>query len=511
MIDLNTNLLNPFKKIVIPYFIFGVLWILFSDTVVVYLLDEYLSYQTIQSVKGVLFVLITGIFLFFLLKNNLRELKEKEQRLYKLAYYDELTDLPNKKYLYHELDHLISKNDSADNKEEFSLFFININNFNTLTDIKGTSHGSEIIEKISNKLKKFIRENSESIPFLSSYNYNKFILIIKGKQEREKLKSTAEKIISSLSELWEEGTIDYYLNLDIGISRFPDSGQNAEDLISAAKIAANNIDDEDNNIKCYDHKMFSDKLEYENLKRDLREAVKKDQFEVYYQPKVKIPEEEIIGFEALLRWRHHELGMISPLYFINIAEETGFIREIGEWVLKRVLSDIQNNKDKFADKWNVSINLSPLELYDRKKAEKIAAVFNEYQLNNEIIEFEITENALLDDKSSTLFIINNLKKMKFSIALDDFGIGYSSLSYLSRLPIDTLKIDKTFVDNINKEKNRILIKSIIELAHNLNLEVIAEGVEEKEQLEILKQFNCDKIQGYYYYRPLPLSEVLKII
>jgi EAL domain-containing protein (putative c-di-GMP-specific phosphodiesterase class I) len=184
---------------------------------------------------------------------------------------------------------------------------------------------------------------------------------------------------------------------------------------------------------------------------------------------------------------------------------------VGEWVLKRVIKDIKNNKEKFDKNWNISINLSPLELYDRHKAEKIADIFHEYELDNKCIEFEITENALLDDKSNTLFIINNLKKMKFSIALDDFGIGYSSLSYLSRLPIDTLKIDKSFVDNIDQEKNKILINSIIELAHNLNLKVIAEGVERKEQLEILKQFNCDIIQGYYYYRPLPLSEILKII
>jgi EAL domain-containing protein (putative c-di-GMP-specific phosphodiesterase class I) len=203
--------------------------------------------------------------------------------------------------------------------------------------------------------------------------------------------------------------------------------------------------------------------------------------------------------------------MISPLYFINIAEETGLIREIGEWVLKRVLLDIKNNKEKFDKNWNISINLSPLELYDRNKAEKIADIFKEFDFAKSFIEFEITENALLDNKSSTLLIMNNLKKMQFSIALDDFGIGYSSLSYLSRLPIDTLKIDKSFVDNIDKKKNKILIKSIIELAHNLNLNVIAEGVEKKEQLEILKKFNCDKIQGYYYYRPLPLSEIKKII
>lgn len=442
MNERNTKLLNPVKNIVMPYFIFGILWILFSDTIASYLLKDYISYQTIQSTKGILFVIVTGIFLYFLLKSNLKELEEKEEKLYKLAYYDELTELPNKKYLYYELDQMISENGHFKNKDHFSLFYININNFNTLTDIKGSSHGSEIIKIVSNKLEKFCYKEKSNILFLSSYNYNKFILLINGNQNRENLKETAEQIIISLNNLWEEGFIDYYLNIDIGIARFPDSGQSAEDLISAAKIAAHNIAKEDNNVKCYDQDMFLAKLEYENLKRDLREAVTKDQFQVYYQPKVKLPEEIIVGFEALVRWNHHKLGMISPTYFINIAEETGLIREVGEWVLKRVIKDIKNNKEKFDKKWNISINLSPLELYDRHKAEKIADIFHEYELDNKCIEFEITENALLDDKSNTLFIINNLKKMEFSIALDDFGIGYSSLSYLSRLPIDTLKIDK---------------------------------------------------------------------
>jgi diguanylate cyclase (GGDEF)-like protein len=294
MKDINKNLLNPVKNIVLPYFIFGIVWILFSDTIVIYLLEDYISYQTIQSVKGILFILITGLFLYYLLKSNLKELEEKEDELYRLAYYDELTGLPNKKYLYYELNRRIEKNNK--DKEQFSLFYININNFNTLTDIKGTSHGSEIIAKISDKLKDYNNKNKRPIGFLSSYNYNKFILLIKGEQNRKKLKKTAEQIINSLNELWEDRIIDYYLNIDIGISRFPDSGQNAEDLISAAKIAAHNIGEEDNNVKCYDHKMFLDKVEYENLKGDLRDAVANEQFELYYQPKIKIPEEKIYRF-----------------------------------------------------------------------------------------------------------------------------------------------------------------------------------------------------------------------
>ncbi|MFW6281119.1 MAG: GGDEF domain-containing protein, partial [Halanaerobium sp.] len=182
MKDINKNLLSPVKNIVLSYFIFGIIWILISDTIVIYLLEDYISSQTIQSIKGILFILITGLFLYYLLKSNLKELEEKEDELYKLAYYDELTGLPNKKYLYYELNRRIEKNNK--NKEQFSLFYININNFNTLTDIKGTSHGSKIIAQISDKLKDYNYKNKMPIGFLSSYNYNKFILLIKGKQNR---------------------------------------------------------------------------------------------------------------------------------------------------------------------------------------------------------------------------------------------------------------------------------------------------------------------------------------
>lgn len=473
---------QPVKNIVKAYFIYGILWILFSDTVVMYLFRDHFSHHTIQTAKGIFFVIVTGIFLYLLLRSNLEEIEEKEEELYELAYFDQLTGLPNKRYLHEKLEVEISKSIEPG----FSLFYIKINNLNALTDIKGSFHGSEIIKKVSESLKEFVGKEHDFEFLLTNYNYDKFMIVVFEPLQKDELKKIGEEINSYIAELWKNEIIDYYLDIKIGISRYPTSGTSIDSIISAAQIAAHNIGEEDDNkFKCYHQQMYINKLEYENLKRDLREAAVKDEFRVLYQPKVKLPEEKVVGFEALIRWQHSELGMISPAEFIPIAEETALISDIGEWVLKKVLSDLSSWKEEYGEKFNVSINLSPIELYREKKAQKIEEIFNDFNIDKNSLEFEITENAFLNIRSSAVKIIEDLRRMGFSIALDDFGIGYSSLSYLSRLPIDNLKLDKSFIDKIEEEKNRNLTESVINLAHKLDLLVTAEGVETKEQLEIL--------------------------
>ena len=499
---------QPVKNIVKAYFIYGILWILFSDTVVMYLFSNHFSRHTIQTTKGILFVIITGIFLYFLLKNNLEEIEEKEEELYKLAYFDMLTELPNKRYLQEKLNDEISKSTDPG----FSMFYIKINNLNALTDIKGSFHGSEIVKKVSQRLKEFMDQKNDFEFLLTNYNYDKFIAVVFEPLQKNELKKLGKEINNYIAGLWKNEIIDYYLDIKIGISRYPTSGKNIDSIISAAQIAAHNIvEEDDHKFKCYDQQMYIKKLEYENLKRDLREAAAKDEFKIFYQPKVKLPEEKIVGFEALIRWQHPELGMISPAEFIHIAEEIALIGDIGEWVLKQVLSDLSSWKEEYGEKLNISINLSPIELYQQNKAEKIDEIFKAFNIEKNLLEFEITENAFLNTRSNAVKIIKDLRKMGFSIALDDFGIGYSSLSYLSRLPIDNLKLDKSFIDKIEEEKTKLLTETVINLAHELDLLVTAEGVETKEQLEILSKLNCDRIQGYYYYKPLPMYELKEIL
>ncbi|MFW6252151.1 MAG: putative bifunctional diguanylate cyclase/phosphodiesterase, partial [Halanaerobium sp.] len=487
---------------------FGVLWILFSDILTGYLIDEFAYYQHFQSIKGIVFISVTGVFLYYLLKMNLKEITEKEKKLYQQAYFDNLTSLPNKNSLYQDLLEKTEKMKKMKEKNTFSIFFLNLSNIDNLTEIKGYSQGSDLIKKVAEILKEEVCKNNYQ---LYSYNYDKFILVVEENLTNSALQKEAKKIISLIQELWSQGKINYFVDLKIGISTYPDSGRDFETLISAAQLSANNIDLEKERVKIYNHQMFLDKLEKENLKRDLRAAIKKEEFELYYQPKVRSLDHKICSLEALIRWRHPTLGMISPYKFIKLAEETGLIREIGDWVLEEAIKQLLSWQKKYDSQISISVNLSPLELYDRNKINKIKKLQQQYQIKKELLEFEITENVLLDSRGNLIQLLKKLKNLGFSIALDDFGIGYSSFSYLSRLPIDTLKIDKSFIEKLNDEKNLILINSIIDLSHKMGLKVVAEGIETADQLKTVSDLNCDQIQGYYFYKPLPLAEVEEIL
>jgi diguanylate cyclase (GGDEF)-like protein len=507
----NKKIARPIRNIVVSYSIFGILWILFSDILAVFFINNLGFYQKFQSVKGIIFIFVTGIFLYFLLNKNLKKLEEKEEKLFRQAYYDSLTSLPNKSLLYKNLtDKINAETGSNKAAAPFSLFYLNLNNIDNLTEIKGQSQGSDLIKKIALYLKNNICSQNCTV---YSYNYDQFILLFENKVSDQELEKQANIILASIKDLWEQGKIDYYVNLDIGISKFPDSGRDAEALTSAAQLAARNIVFNDLSFQIYNQQLYLDKLEYENLKRDLRSAVKKEQFKLYFQPKINITDSQhkLTGVEALIRWKHPTLGLVSPQKFIKIAEESFLIRELGDWVVEEAFKQLLRWQNKYNSDLSISVNLSPLELYDENKAAKIKMLSEKYKIRRELIEFEITENALLDNRADTLKVLNELKNLGFSIALDDFGIGYSSFSYLSRLPIDTLKIDKSFIGKLSDSKNITLIDSIIKLSHKMNLKVIAEGIENSEQLKIIKKLECDEVQGYYFHKPLPVDQFENII
>lgn len=500
---------RPIINIVLSYFVFGIIWILFSDRLVGYLFDDLDSYQYFQSLKGVIFVIVTGLFLYYLLKINFKKIIEKEEELYQHAYFDSLTSLPNKRSLYEDLSNKIQNSQENRINFSFSIFYLDLSNIDNLTEIRGHTHGSDLIKKIASGLKTEICDYRNCS--LYSYNYDKFILIFDNPGESIALEEKANKMSDLIKSFWNKGEFDYFIDLEIGISTYPDSGRDAEALISAAQLAADICYSENKKFQIYNHNIYLDKLEEENLKRDLRAAINKKEFELYYQPKLRSSDHQICGLEALIRWNHSTLGMISPQKFIRLAEENGLIREIGDWVLEEAFRQLLVWQQKFDNQICLSVNLSPLELYDYNKINKIKKLQQDYPIKKELLEFEITESVFIENSDYPLQILNKLKRLGFSIALDDFGIGYSSLSYLSRLPIDTLKIDKSFINKLSDGKNMILIDSIIDLSHRLNLNVIAEGIETSEQLEIMTDLNCDQIQGYYFYKPLTLSEVEKAI
>ena len=244
------------------------------------------------------------------------------------------------------------------------------------------------------------------------------------------------------------------------------------------------------------------------MKQDLKEAIENKNFYLEYQPKVRTDNETVTALEALIRWQHQEKGDISPGEFIPLAEKTGLIKYIGIIVLKEVFETLKSWQKNDLNDIKMCINISLIELNDPKILKNIKYIADSYSIDNSLIEFEITERSFIELSEN---VLDNLKEMGFSIALDDFGTGYSSLGFLNKLSIDLLKLDKSFIDNINVEKTKMLVEGVIDISHRLGLEVVAEGVENKEQLEILKTLSCDYIQGYYFYKPMSKRSIEKLL
>jgi len=432
--------------------------------------------------------------------------KKLENKLYQLAYYDDFTNLPNEKYFSEKLESQIKISQNSKMEQKFSVFYLEVIDMDNISNVIGSLHGNQtaqiIADILSNKLK----------PDLISHYYgDKFLLLFKNVSKKEEIKARAEEILNLIKRLWKENEIDYFLNFKMGITIYPKNGDDAKTLITRAHQAMHTIEDSSKLYQIYDQTIYFEKLNNSQLKNDLRKAVENGELNLVYQPKINLQNEEIVALEALLRWHHPEFGPISPGYFIPIAEQSNLITQITRWVIKRVIKEFSENEVLRESGKIISINLSAYDLKDDSLIAFLKSLIKKRELCPDQIDFEITESIFLDATERDLENLNRLKKAGFYISLDDFGKGYSSLSYLAKLPLDMLKIDMSFIRNLDQRKTRILTEKIIELSHELDFKVIAEGVEEKEELEILKKLNCDFVQGYYYYRPMPISELESII
>jgi PAS domain S-box-containing protein len=437
--------------------------------------------------------------------NEITREKELENELYHLAYYDDLTALPNEKYFQDKLEKLIKKTDQKENSC-FAVFYLEISDLDNISNIVCSSHANYTARIIAAELKYY-----SDLKLLGYYYGDKFLLLYQGINSKEEIAEKANKILAILKNLWEKDKIEYYLNCKIGISLYPLNGGDARTLITRAHHAMHTIEDANTFFHVYNQEMYYKKLNNVRLKNDLRKAVENKELYLVYQPKLDLKQKKIVALEALTRWKHPQIGSISPEFFIPIAENSNLINKIDKWVIKQVISELNRNDILKKYQKTISINLSPYDLKDNSLPIFLEELIEKEKINTNQIDFEITESVLLDSLSNELDNLNKLKELGFLISLDDFGKGYSSLSYLTKLPLDILKIDKSFIKNINFGSNKILIEKIIELSHQLNLKVVAEGVENKKEVEILQELNCDFVQGYYYYRPMPLEEIARII
>lgn len=464
-----------------------------------YYISKNFSFAVILIWVFIVGFLITVIFIMCLKTRKMKNLKDEV--LYNFEH-DVLTGTYNRNYFQKYFD-IISRKST----EPFAVFFIDIDNQKIINDIYGYNAGDLIIKEVSKRL----TESFEKDDVIARFSGDEFGGIIKNFSGLDGLYKKLDKMVINLNKKFHIENYEINVYSSTGVALFPYDGITLDVLLRNIDIAmhkARTING--NTYRVYNRIMKKENDEILYIKTKLKNAIETgDDLDVFYQPIVDLSDFSISHVEALIRWKDGEKGYISPEKFIQIAEENGLIFPLGEFVLRKVCRDLNYMISK-GMYLNVAINLSPQQFY----SDKIIDVIRSILINNNVmpqnISFEVTETVAMQNIDFTVEILNEMKKLGHKIYLDDFGTGYSSLNYLAKLPVDSIKIDKSFIDDIEeKESSKVLVKAIISMAHSMNIFTIAEGVENNEQLRFLKEINCNKIQGYIYSKPLPLSQLVE--
>lgn len=437
---------------------------------------------------------------------DITERKEREKSFIEVVYYDPLTELPNRAMFLMDINNIINR--SVQLNKIGAIIFIDIDNFKFINDTLGHDHG-DLMLKIFSQLLNICVKNYGKLYRLGG---DEFIVIIDEFNTIESLKELCDNILHYCQKPFELNEKQLYITTSMGISIFPKDSSSMNDLMKFADLAMYESKAKGKNTYTFfEHslnKAYTRKILIEN---ELRNCIKNNELAIAYQPQVDALENKIVAFEALLRWNNPKLGYVSPIEFIPIAEKTGIIVDIGDWVLDKVCKKIHEYKEKNYTFSNIAINVSPIQIKEDDFKFKIIKACRENKISLNLLEIEITERTLIDLNDEKIADLDELIKKDINISIDDFGTGYSSLSYLTVLPINTLKIDKSFIDNIRDEKNRAVINCILNLSKVLKYKVIAEGVETKEQMDVLIDLGCNIIQGYYFSKPVNEDEIEEML
>jgi len=433
------------------------------------------------------------------LENSVR--KETEKRLYHLANYDPLTGLANRHMFKENLKNSIKA--SNYNSTTLALLFLDLDNFKIINDTLGHAMGDKLLIAASSRLKSLLNDQSS----ISRLGGDEFVIIMNEVKDGSDVATLADKIIKLLEKPFSFNEHEMFIGTSIGISLYPHDTLDKETLLAYADTAMYSAKDKGkNNYQFFSSKMFEEIEFRHNVETRLHHAIDNKEFRIEYQPKVDINTQKIIGAEALLRWDNPDLGNVSPAIFIPIAEESSLINKIGTWVITKVCEDLSHLKHNFNNDLCISVNVSSSQILHQNLPLLLQKNLDKFSLPNTSIELEFTENMLIKQGRKSLQVLETLDQMGINLSIDDFGTGYSSLSYLKTLPIHTLKIDKSFInDTPHCEGDCAIAKTIITLAHNLNLTVVAEGVETIDQLNFLKENGCHLIQGFYFSQALDIN------
>lgn len=433
---------------------------------------------------------------------DLTQRKKAEKTIKYMAYYDVLTGLPNRNMVRKHLNAALKKGDQG-----LAVLFLDLDRFKIINDTKGHRVGDLLLKVVASRLKNAV----QNMGLVSRQGGDEFIILLKGLNKTQVIE-VAERILGEFSAGIEIENQEFFVTPSIGISMAPGDGSDEETLIKHADTAMYLAKERGkNNYQFYTdqlHGLSSRKMELEN---GLRKALEQNQLMLHYQPQVNLATGKIIGVEALVRWQHPEKGIISPAEFIPLAEETGLIVPLGKWVLHKAAAQNKDWQDKGYSQFPISVNISVRQLQEDRFIDTVKQVLDETGLDPRYLDLEITE-SIMQNSENTAMILYQLKELGVTLAIDDFGTGYSSLSLLKHLPIDKIKIDKSFVDDIIHHSNQgAMVKTIIDMGHNLQFDVIAEGVEEPEQVAFLLKNGCKIGQGYHYSRPLPPDTIEDLI
>ena len=452
---------------------------------------KWLSITVVRDEKG-------DITNFIALFSDITERKASYERIQHLAHFDALTNLPNRTLLNEYLDMSIGV--AKRSKAQLAILFLDLDRFKIVNDSLGHHAGDLLLKIVSDRLTNCIRE-TDTVARLGG---DEFVILLPSIKEPGDAVSVAQKVVDAIAVPFLLEGNEVNIGTSIGIGIYPDNGLDRSTLIKNADAAMYHAKENGrNNFQFFSSEMNDKSFEQLALENDLRRAIKNEEFILNYQPQIDVLTGKIVGAEALIRWQHPEKGLVPPNNFIALAEKCGLIVPMGEWVIKTACAQNLAWQKEGLPPMLIAVNIAAQQFRQKNFKESLMEIIGDIGLDPHLLELEITESALMENADSVLKTLHSLKEIGFHLSIDDFGTGYSSLSYLKHFPLDKLKIDRSFVIDITEDSNNnAIIETIINMGHNLKLKVIAEGVENAEQLATLKGLMCDEIQGYYFSRPL---------
>lgn len=476
-----------------------------------YFISSYWPEESMEMIRTIVIGIIVNTILYALLAFYLRNLKQEnavnvelnEQlnqalgKLQHIAYYDPLTKLPNRELLKQRMIEELTE------EAPTAVLFLDLDHFKNVNDMLGHSAGDRLLQDVASLLSKTVGQSC----FISRYAGDEFVLLMRYQQQKD-IEAVVERLIHAFRTPFQMDQKQIYATLSVGISLYPEDARDADTLIQYADKAMYSVKSGDKNGFRFFYAIKSEELLRQvKLENDLRSAVSKRELAVHYQPLVEMSTGKIRGLEALLRWTHPELGPISPSVFIPLAEQTGVIVELGEWVLNEACRQVRTWQRAGNPDLALAVNISIRQFRSPQFASKVISILENTDFEPALLELEITE-SMVQNLNESVMILGELKRQGVKISIDDFGTGYSSLSVLRHLPVDLLKIDRSFTRELTTAiPAASIVKLIIDIGHSMNLQVICEGIENPQEFKMLQQYGCEIGQGYYFYRPSSAEEI----